>query len=498
MAKPWSEVENSKAFLSLDPSSREAAKKEYFDSVVAVKPEFAKLPDPEKEMARSEFFGISALPQDVQKPEQNIGQKVWGALDAYGKAGISNAVGMANGVTAGLARPAIKAVTGQDIGEGSFIGKMTGAVVPAGLAGKGIGMVAKAANPLVRGALKLGGEGAVAALANTPEEDFQKYLLKAPEKIVGGAAGNIAFGGALQGAGKLYNMIPEGAKSFAAREINSLIRPGKNLFSYSKNPGRGIVEEGIVGNSLEDVLTKTDAAKQKIWSEVSQKVQGSNTRIDLSNTATFFDDAITKASKTPKMNKEVINRLKDAKSDLLRLGHLKSMTPEEVMSFKQTVGELTKFTGNPSDDKLVNEALKKVFGNAKGKLETAVSGISDLTERYADLISAGVAIKNRMAGSQSQPIMGWIPRLALTAGGAIAGTAGGGPVGTLAGVGAAVALEKLAGSTAAKTRFAQFLSKNVSKAKIKPSTIGKVSSSAVGGLSGLINSSSSSQGQPKR
>lgn len=425
-------------------------------------------------------------PKEPDQQTKQSGNPLADFLDWYGRAGASNLAGMANAMSLGTARPAIKAMTGQDIGEGSALGRMAGTIIPAGAVGKGVGLLAKGASPLVRGALKLGAEGAVASVANTPEEDFKKYIQTLPGKVAGGATGNLALGGALQGAGKLYNMIPDNAKKFAIREMNSLIKPSKNFFSYSKNPGRGLVEEGIVGNSLDDILVKTQDAQKRIWNEVSNKVKGSNARIDLSDTGSFIDDAIARASKTPKTNKDLIRRLKDTKSDLLKIAHLKSMTPEQVMDFKQTVGDLTKFTGNKTDDELVNSALKKIYGNAKSKLDSSVKGISDLTERYADLVSAKLSIENRIKTSQSQPIMGWMPKAALMVGGGIAGSLGGGPIGGALGLGSALALEKLAGSTAAKTRLAQFLANNVSKAKVSPSTLGKVSSSVVGGASGLI------------
>ena len=433
------------------------------------------------------------LPSDVRKPSVDInGGNLMGVamsgMNARGNAGLSDLSGIANGATIGLARPAIKAVSGQDIGEGSMLGRMVGTALPSTMAERGIGLLAKGAYPIVREGLKLAGSGAVTALGSSPEESFKKYLQNAPLDVIGGGAGNVVLGGALNLAGKAINAIPENAKKLAYREINSLIKPSKNMFSYSRNPGRGIVEEGIVANSLDDLLGKTEASMKNIWSEVSNNVNNSSAKVNLDDVGQIFDDAITEARKTPRINKALIKRLVDTKKDIMNLKHLKGMSATDVLDFKQTVGDLTKFTGNPSDDKLVNETLKKVFGRAKDRLDKAVPGMSKLTERYADLISAKVAAKNVINGSQSKAIIGWIPRMALTAGGAIAGTMGGGALGGLAGTTAALALEKLAGSTQAKTAFAQFLAKNVSRMpRANPSVLRQGARLITSGLSSAMN-----------
>ena len=491
MAKPWKDVESSKAYLSLSRDEQEDAKTEYFNTVVAVKPQFKKLDAEQQDTARAEFFGFAQSPDNVEKNNADDGNLMGVAMSGFnarGNAGLSDLSGIANGATIGLARPVIKAVSGQDIGEGSILGRMAGTALPSSMVGRGVGLMAKGASPLVRGALQLGGEGAVTALGSSPEDSFKKYIQNAPIDIVGGGASNMVIGGALNLAGKAINVIPENAKKLAYREINSLIKPSKGMFSYSKNPGRGVAEEGIVASSLEELLDKTESSMKNIWSEVSSNVNNSKASVDLTDVGKIFDNAITEAKKTPKINKALIKRLNDTRKDIINLKHLKGMSATDVLDFKQTIGNLTKFTGNPSDDKLVNETLKKVFGIAKERLEGAVPGMSKLTERYADLISAKVATRNVMNGSQSKAIIGWIPRMALTAGGAIAGTMGGGAMGGLAGTAAALALEKFAGSPQAKTAFAKFLAKNVSKMpKVNPNVIKQGGRLITSGLSSVMN-----------
>lgn len=410
--------------------------------------------------------------------EPSIGEKVLGALDAYGRAGASNAVGMANGVTAGLARPAIRAVTGQDIGEGSMLGRVVGSVAPAGLAGRGVGLLAKGANPIVRGALKLAGEGAVTTLGATPEESFKKYLETAPSKIVGGAGANVAIGGLLQGAGKVYNAIPNNAKKFASRQINSLIGTARNKFMYGKNAGEAIVDEGITANSLDELSAKVKQSKEKIWDEVQQKTSSSNAKIDLTGAEKPLDDLLVRLKKSPNTNSAIIKRVEGAKDDLLGIVRdkdgtilsqrdLTKLSPSEVMDLKQQIGDITKFSKDTiTDDNLINGALKKIYGNAKAKLDSAVSGISDLTKRYASLIDADVSITNKIRANESKPIVPLAQRIAGAGVGAVMGMGSGGlgtALGGALGLASELGLEKALGSTTAKTRFAQWLANNLAK-----------------------------------
>lgn len=58
MAKPWAEVEASDSYKSLDDTDKATAKKQYFEEVVAKKPEYEALPEPDKLSARQEFLGV--------------------------------------------------------------------------------------------------------------------------------------------------------------------------------------------------------------------------------------------------------------------------------------------------------------------------------------------------------------------------------------------------------------------------------------------------------
>lgn len=370
--------------------------------------------------------------------------------------------GMANAMSLGLARPAIKGLTGADIGEGSLLGRVVGSFTPSGIASRAVGGMTKFAPPMISGASKLIAEGATTALSTTPEASMEEFANTAKSKIMGGAGSNLALGATLGAIAKGYNSLPDSAKSASYRVINSLIKPSKVGFSYGKNPGRAIVEEGITANNFDELLSKTEDSMKKVWGKVSSKVKTSNTRVDLSGALSPLDDALLKAQKTPKVNSALISRIKDIKDDLSSF-NLSSMTPDEVMDFKQTIGEITKFTGNQSDDKFVNASLKKIFGQTKDKLDSAVPGVSDLTERYADLISAKVAIKNREAVEQSRNLMQLLPKATYYGVSALGGAGVGGLAGALGAGVSAKFIDDALSSNRAKTEFAKFLSNYVSK-----------------------------------
>lgn len=57
MAKPWSQVEQSTEYQDLPESEKQSSKQQYFDEVVARKPEFQQLSNDDKIDAKNQFFG---------------------------------------------------------------------------------------------------------------------------------------------------------------------------------------------------------------------------------------------------------------------------------------------------------------------------------------------------------------------------------------------------------------------------------------------------------
>ena len=128
---------------------------------------------------------------------------------------------------------------------------------------------------------------------------------------------------------------------------------------------------------------------------------------------------------------------------------------------------MTQFTGNPSDDKLVNGAMKQVYGAIKQATLTAADSTNPqlagqfrkMTERYADLTSAKVAADYRDKIIARSNLIGFSPTQAALGSGIITAIAtGGAAIPSIAAAGAGAAIDKLASSVLFKTHIAALLS----------------------------------------
>lgn len=257
----------------------------------------------------------------------------------------------------------------------------------------------------------------------------------------------------------------------AGRVVNSLIKPLQKDFAYGKDPGKVIAQEGITANSLDELATKVNERRKQIGQslgDMTSHLEGKST-VDLSRSLDPIDMAIENAQKTPETNKALISRLQSIKNDLVNYigGDMKSLTFAEGIDAKGTIGDLTKWTGNPSDDKIVNKALKQIYGSISeeimkkaGKADASIAkNMEALNEKYGSLLSAESAIKHRDMILQRQNLIS-MPIKVGTATGLIAEViSGGNPIAAvLTGVSAGI-LEKALSSPAFKTRIASWLAK---------------------------------------
>lgn len=356
-------------------------------------------------------------------------------------------------------------------------GEIAGEIATFAAPGAGITKVGKGVQALVRGAdaapgiaRRIAGLGARAA---TEGAGFGA-VEAARTGEVGQNEAEIAFissafplaGKAIQ-AGRQLTLPAQ--KQFAEKMINSLIKPGKNSFAFGKEPGRGVAREGIKARSLEELATNIDNKLNQIGGEISNKLKASIETIDLTQSLKPISEALEQANKAPSSNSAIINRLQGSLDDLLDVKtledgtripqrNLQNLSPQEAFEFKQIVSDITKFTGNASDDAMANKALIKVYGNIKGEINNKVPGVKQLNERYADLISASKAAKNRQAVIQSSNIVPFTES-AIGAGAAISAIATGGITAPLLiGVGA-VGLRRALSTPKVKTGLAAWLAK---------------------------------------
>jgi hypothetical protein len=262
-------------------------------------------------------------------------------------------------------------------------------------------------------------------------------------------------------------------QSSSARLINSLIKPLAKDFSYGKNPGRTVAREGIVFNSLEEGAVKIAERRNQIGEEISKRVSASNKTYNAQDVLSPIDEAIAQAKKSPRTNAALIKRLEDTRADLLQVEtdasgkiikqrNLDKVTAKELFEFKKDIADLTKFTGNASDDAAINKALTRSYGNAKGKLNDT-PGLSDLNEKYADLSSAEIAIKYRDKVEQRLNLVSLGTKLTSISG-VLTGIFSGNPTPAVLGLGLA-GMEALLSKPLVKTRVAKWLASASNKEK---------------------------------
>jgi len=274
------------------------------------------------------------------------------------------------------------------------------------------------------------------------------------------------FGGAFPIAGAGFSFlgraITPAKQAFSARIVNSLIKPAVKYFEYGKNAGRGVARERIVFNSFEEGLEKVsqrlDEVGQKIGSVVNQYKNKSTL---VPKTLKPIEEALQTLRLAPNTNSAAISRLEGLQQDVQNYLNVISnnsgyITTRGVWDFKRFVGGLAKFTGNPSDDKLVNTAVKKLYGQTKEVFNKLTNGAAkELNERYADLLTAKVVMEQRANIVARQNLIKFTPKI-LGLGGILAGASTFNPL-LIAGSVASLGVNKLFSSSIFKTNFAKWL-----------------------------------------
>jgi hypothetical protein len=264
----------------------------------------------------------------------------------------------------------------------------------------------------------------------------------------------------------LARKLTSGRPEVAGRVVNSLIKPLKKDFAYGKNPGRAVAKEGIIAKTLDDLEIKVRAAKQKAGKKIGEELDAIKETSSIETAFQPIDDAIKMAEKSPRTNSGLIKRLQDTKDDLLMAVEdssgkkvftrkLKDLQARAIFEIKRDVGELTKFTGNISDDNVINKALRKTYGRLKGEIEALNPKIKPLSEHYGDLLSAEIATKYRAVIEQRQNLLKFAPKI-VSMGGFVAGLATGNMPAIILSAGGA-ALEQLLSTPRAKTILAKWL-----------------------------------------
>lgn len=356
--------------------------------------------------------------------------------------------------------------------------------VPVGRVAKGITTGVRAAG-LAKGASAIGkvAAGALAGEAFDIASNLQQNKEGADIFTPGLGTG---IGAAIPGASVAKNAVVKFGESQAPRVINSLIKPLAKDFSYGKNPGRAVAEMKIVANNFEDLGTKIRESRQTIGQQIGELGRKLSTKpvVNIGDSLLPIDEAMkvaasqnnaTLLSRLANVKKSITSILEPMVDDAGNIGikevgkrKMDGLTFQEARDVLGDIGDITQFTGNPSDDKVVNSALKKVYGGIKqatlneaDKIDpVAADKFRQLTERYADLSSAEIATKYRDKIVERSNLIGLNPTTAGIGMGLITAVASGGATlpSILVGITGAI-VDKLAATPGFKTRLAAILSK---------------------------------------
>lgn len=340
---------------------------------------------------------------------------------------------------------------------GGFVGDVASFALPGGAVVKGT----KGANFLTRAAA-LGASDAAITTARQGEFDrgsVDAAIIGAVFPIVGKGA-----------SAAKQAILPSGADA-GGKVINSLIKPLLKDFSYGKNPGKAVAEAGITASSLDDLATKIKVARQETGEQISNAVAKSNKTFNATDALIPLDEALEVAKKSPRTNATVINRLQNLKDDLLQVDadgvaqrQLDNLTADEFWKFNQDIGELARWTGNATDDEIVNKALKRTYSSTRKQLEQGVGGVDELSEKYANLKSAEVATEYRDKIAARQNLLSFSGTQAGLGSGLLTAAATGGvTTPLLVGAGAA-AITEASKTPAFKTQLAAWLAGSSKKA----------------------------------
>lgn len=296
--------------------------------------------------------------------------------------------------------------------------------IPGGASTKAIKAVDKSIDALnvgskvVKGGMKLlnkaGTEAAVMA-GQTASQGGSMDDVKANALIAGG----------IPVVGKIVKTATDPLKKWLSTKIapelvnKFILKPSVKEFHFGKNPGKGVVDEGLKAASPERMLEKIISKKKALGVEIDNKLitEGKGKIVDLRPALKRIDDEITKAASSGEQ--ALVSRLTAIKEGLTRNFRLidgkvvatgsrpLSVKPSTAAKIKRKIGNATKWTGQAFDNE-ANRVRVEVYRAINDAIEQVVPGTKVLNGRYANLLSAEKSLDHAINLAQRRYPLGLI------------------------------------------------------------------------------------------
>lgn len=425
--------------------------------------------------------------QPIKKQEQNNENPVVGFAKGVGKGALSTLNSMAE-----LGQKTIGAVgtkianeiTGANVPtpDASLPTSLTEASTPAQKVGKGVEQVAEFFTPVgleTKIAANVGKVGKMAKFMDKATPVIQDAIKTGT--ISGIHEGDLKDAGfqavlalGLGGVGKIAGVASGVTKEWLStklpgRILNSIIKPSGKEFSFGKNPGQAVVNEGITGKSLEDLFSKISEKKTEIGKAIDSEMGKINkgVKIDITPAIAKIDEFISTA--TNQGEQALVTRLQDIKNGLTKTfknenGKLITtgdkplvVNPMEAWKIKQMVGNASKWTGQAFDGE-ANQARVAVYSVIRDMIEKVAPTTKKLNARYANILTAEKAAERRVAAVERLNQLGIGDKLVGISSGLYSYSQSGDPLSAIAVATGTAGLSKAARSPFVQTRIAKFLS----------------------------------------
>lgn len=390
--------------------------------------------------------------------------------------GIENTEGAFEGATGGIPRYAIKKATGYELPVGSMYGRMIGSLAPTGL----LSTATKTAKipSLVANAV----EGAVAMnlIEGVPADEFTDLKRRIMPTLSGAALGAgvpLAIKAGLNTASVVMN-LPKSAIVESEKVMGRLMNATHiKDYAFGKNPPKAVMDalgKDLPSASVNELHSKVQMASPKyvqMAKDLVAQAEGEST-VNLSEKINdTIDEAINKAVKGGKNNQALVTRLSNLKETLnfqqvnkggkvVNTGVrriLDGMKPSDAVTLKQEIGDLGKWTGNASDDGIVNTTTRKLYGTVREAIEKAVPSVKAVNETLSGLLSADSLLNRAAVYERGAPMFKGPGKIVGTAG-ALYGLVTGNHAATIESIGV-LGLSKIANSVESQTKLAYGLSK---------------------------------------